>query len=181
MVEDETLSTSMYPSLDLSEINSQALEMLMMEHYDNFMTVEEADALRKNQVGNALWALFSGSAVSEFENYVYTLNNPTIDILDKKWDDLKTKYNLNDYELSYEMIPHIYQQPCYYISYVTSIISSLELWSLPKEQAKETYNNLAKLGSYNEYIKTLISNGLSSPFNNIYLLEKLNSKLDSLL
>ena len=182
MVEDETLSTSFYPSLDLSEMHSQTLEMLMMNHYDKFIPSESIDTLKKNQVGNALWALFSGSCVSEFEIEAAKLSNPTVKTLDELWTTCTEKYYISDYSMSYEMIPHIYQQPGYYISYVTSMFSSLEIFNKVEIIAFETYTTLAKLGSYNPYIKTIQSLGLNSPFTTNYnftaLVDKLNSILD---
>ena len=181
MVEDDTLSTSFYPSLDLSEMHSQTLEMLMMNHYDEFIPSESIDTLKKNQVGNALWALFSGSCVSEFEIQSAKLSNPTVEALDELWTTCTEKYHISDYSISYEMIPHIYQQPGYYISYVTSMFSSLEIFTKGENTAFDIYTTLTKLGSYNPYIKTIQALGLNSPFSANYDYTKLVNKFNSIL
>ena len=181
MVEDDALSTSSYPSLDLSEMHSQTLEMLMMNHYDSFIPKDNIDALKKNQVGNALWALFSGSCVSEFEIEAAKETDPLVKDIDDLWKRYAEKYSIDNYNISYEMIPHIYQQPGYYMSYVTSMVSSLEIFNYPGTRAFEIYTTLAKKGSYNPYIQTLQSLGLNSPFTNNYSFTTLVNKFNGIL
>ena len=181
MVEDDALSTSSYPSLDLSEMHSQTLEMLMMNHYDDFIPKDSIDDLKKNQVGNALWALFSGSCVSEFEIEAAKETDPLVKDIDDLWKRYAEKYSIDNYNISYEMIPHIYQQPGYYISYVTSMVSSLEIFNHSETRAFEIYTTLAKKGSYNPYIKTLQSLELNSPFVNSYNFTPLVNEFSAIL
>ena len=79
------------------------------------------------------------------------------------------------------MIPHIYQQPGYYISYVTSMVSSLEIFNHSETRAFEIYTTLAKKGSYNPYIKTLQSLELNSPFVNSYNFTPLVNEFSAIL
>jgi hypothetical protein len=62
------------------------------------------------------------------------------------------------------------------------MISSLEIFDYPNSQAFEIYTTLAKKGSYNPYIQTVKSLGLSSPFisnfNFTSLINDFNTILD---
>ena len=64
-------------------------------------------------------------------------------------------------------VPHLYNSPCYYISYLTSALSSLDLLTLSGEDrhaAVETYMELTTLPSYVPYCSGIESVGLRDVF-----------------
>ena len=130
------------------------------------------------QMSNALWTLLSGSAVAAFENYVYTCPEEELTV-----SNLRERFSeyirpLNGVSFSFTEVPHIYLQPGYYVSYVTSIMPSLELYSLDYEEAKNAYRTLIRYGEGNGFEFVLEQAGLPSPFEEATLtsvIEKLES------
>lgn len=165
-------------NLDICEVHSQGLEYLMNNYYGQKMSNSSLDALIDYQMQSALWTLLSGSVVSEFEYYVYTTEeeNLTIENLNNEFDELTSKMGGN---FSYSDIPHVYVQPGYYISYVTSIIPSLQLWAMDLETAIEIYNNIIGYGETNGFLNVLNLSGLTSPFDK-KTLDTIISKLETL-
>ena len=74
-------------------------------------------------------------------------------------------FGMDEYgNLDYTGILHIYQQPGYYISYLTSLIPALEIYAMPLEQGRNTYNELVSYGENNRFKDVLNKVGISSPF-----------------
>ncbi len=64
-------------------------------------------------------------------------------------------------------ISHVFESPCYYISYMTSAFSSLDLLSMAQEnrhEAVETYMELTTLPSYMPYCSAVKWVGLRDIF-----------------
>lgn len=174
---DLSLSTGS-ENLDICEVHSQGLEYLMINEYANLIGKSYASDLMQYQMSNALWTLLSGSAVAAFENYVYTCPEEELTV-----SNLRERFSeyirpLNGVSFSFTEVPHIYLQPGYYVSYVTSIMPSLELYSLDYEEAKNAYRTLIRYGEGNGFEFVLEQAGLPSPFEEATLtsvIEKLES------
>ncbi|MBE6143245.1 MAG: hypothetical protein E7177_04590 [Erysipelotrichaceae bacterium] len=156
--------------LDIAEVHSQSLEYIMSSYYHLFLSEEESRELDNRLLFNALWTIYSSSIVSEFENYVY-LNDVDISNIQEKFDSLIEEhlfpysFGMDKNHYLFTNISHIYTSPCYYISYLTSIIPSLILWSEDdQELVKKQYKTILEYGTSNDFIYVLDQVNLPSPF-----------------
>lgn len=173
--EQATLSSR---CLDLAEINSQGLEFLMMEYYTEFVSKNNAKKMKKEQMINGLWSVFSGSAIFALEHFAYNYDGElTVDILTQEMKAIKGKYNLSNFVLDFSSVPHVFQSPCYYISYVTSVIPAMELWTLEHDEAVKIYMDMAHKGNKNPFLQTLENVGLSNIFTNASIYNTINTKI----
>lgn len=160
---DRSLSSGS-ENLDICEVHSQGLEYMMINEYEYLIGKSYAEDLMNYQMSNALWTLLSGSAVAAFENYVYTCEESALTAANLRDRFSEYTSSLSGATFSFTDVPHIYLQPCYYISYVTSIMPSLELYSLDYEEAKNAYRILIRYGEENGFGFVLEQAGLPSPF-----------------
>ena len=155
-------------SLDVAEMDSQALEYIMTDYYTSFLNENIAKSLNNYICANALWAIESSVLVSELEYYAYTEDNITISSLDDAFYSIvqNTTYpysfGIDDNKPIYTPVIHLYQQPGYYISYLTSIIPALQIFA--SNNAIPLYNKLIDYSPYNGFKDTISYLGLSSPF-----------------
>ena len=65
-------------------------------------------------------------------------------------------------------IPHLFQSPCYYISYATSVAAAFEIWELSLrdyEEAADAYLLFTSYGFESGYLDTLEQAGLGNPLD----------------
>ena len=123
--------------LDIDEIDSQGLELLMMKNYDTFYGSRKADALRGSQLMEAIYVIISGCMEDEFQQTVYESPDMTLEEINQLYGRLAEEYGLADL-FSYVgeewvAIPHTFQSPLYYFSYAASMIVAVELWILGQD------------------------------------------------
>lgn len=150
-------------NLDLCEVHSQGLEYLMTNYYKEIFPEEITNSLIYYLLNNAIWTILSASYFFFFENYIYAnYENINISMMDEKFEIIQNKLNVN---LSYINIPHFYISPGYYISYLISIIPSLEIFSLPFEEGKYIYKKIIDYGPYHNFNEVISSCNLITPFS----------------
>ncbi|MBE6132275.1 MAG: hypothetical protein E7180_02620 [Erysipelotrichaceae bacterium] len=160
---DSNLRTKNRSNVDVCEVHSQSLEYLMTNYYSLILDDDLASTLIDNQKYSALWNMLSGACIYLFEHYVYTTDELlTIESLDEKCNEFLAV--MNEEGLHYSNVPHIYLQPGYYISYVTSLIPSLEIWNMELEEGKKVYRKLINYGTNNSFNYIIDRVGLSDPF-----------------
>ncbi len=160
-------------SLDLAEVSSQALELLIISKFEGILSDDDIDFLLLNQMENLLSTIIFQSFYATFEHLAYeiddenitlqSLNDAVVAAADKT--GLNSRY-INDIE--YVLIPHIVLYPFYVQSYCTSAQASLEIYfkeldgegdgfSIYEELVYREDNSL----TFTEYLEEV---GLSSPF-----------------
>ena len=172
--------------LDIAEVHSQSLEYLMSHYYSLFLDKHERECLIENLIFNALWTIYSSSLISEFEYYVYTTRNIDLDFLRDTFNELVIKhiypysFGLENNNYLFTNISHIFTSPGYYISYLTSIIPSLELWSNSNlDLVKKQYKTILEYGTSNDFIYVLNQVNLSSPFEKDAI-DKISNKIENM-
>ena len=156
--------------LDIAEVHSQGLEYIMSNFFSLFLKEEESKELMSRLTFNALWTLYSSALVSLFEEYVY-INLPTKEEMVEKFDDLiednlfPLNFGMEEEHYLFTNITHIFTSPGYYISYLTSIIPSLVLWSNNDiNLVRKQYKTILSYGTSNDFIYVLNQVNLPSPF-----------------
>ena len=158
-------------SLDLAEIDSQALVLLMTRYFDGFYG-EYAQQAKTEVLLDAMYALLSGCMEDEFQQEIYSNPNMTLDEINSLYKQLAVEYGLEDVYgyagTEWVLISHTFQTPFYYISYAVSIVPALELFELAQTNesgARDTYFSILERDPYAAFKEVLEQNGLSSVFS----------------
>lgn len=171
--------------LDIAEVHSQSLEYIMSDYFYLFLDMEQSEALKSQLLFDALWTIYSTCVVFEFEKYVY---EEPINILSvqNKFNQLIKEYTypfsfgIEGKDYLYTSISHLYNSPGYYISYLTSIIPSLELFfSSSNDIVRKQYKNILSYGTSNDFIYVLNQVNLSSPFEK-NIIDSISYKIDEM-
>lgn len=148
---DETfLESTNY--FDVLEIHSQGMEAIFCDKYKDIYGEEIGRYLELNEMYTIASAVPDSCLVAEFELYVYEHPDMTLEEMGKKYARICAEYGYNVGSEAYNFvnIPHLYNSPLYYIAYATSALTSMELYTLYKENpqlATEKYLEISALGS----------------------------------
>ncbi len=154
-------------SLDLAEVHSQGLELLMFSTYEE-MYGEDAEWIEYDQLVNIIYSVLSGCAEDSFQQAVFEDPDMTLDEMNALHADLTERFMGYTDPYGWVDIHHHFETPFYYISYATSALSALELWvdSLEnREKVIKIYSELTQYCANADYRETLKSVGLSDPFD----------------
>ncbi len=171
-------------NLDVAEMDSQSLELLIGDYYASFIDEDAAKELIKYSLFQKMWSILSSITVASFEDYVYTTEDElTLDSLQTKFNELCSTYisprtfMKDGTNNVYSIINHIFISPCYYISYAVSAIPSLEINLISNRPlAFSTYNELLKYGETNAFKYVINKLNLDSPFE-LETIDKINTYL----
>ena len=158
-------------SLDLAEVDSQALVLLLFDDYENFYG-DLADQARISALIDAMYSLLSGCMEDEFQQAVYASPDMTLDEMNSLYAQLAEAYGLKEvygYQgTEWVLVSHTFQTPLYYISYAASMVPALELFDLAKSDpaaAKTAYFNIMMRDPYAMLGDVLQDNGLDPVFS----------------
>ena len=160
-------------SLDLSEVSSQALELLMVSKFEGILSDDDVDFLLLSEMESLLSTIIFQGFYSVFEHIAYdipldkispeTLNAAVVLAADKV--GLNSSY-IDDIE--FVLIPHILLYPFYVQSYCTSAAVALEIYFTELENEGAGFEVYEKLVlreeddlAFTQYIEKA---GLASPF-----------------
>ncbi len=158
-------------SLDLAEVDAQALVLLLFDDYERFYG-DLATQARSAALIDAMYALLSGCMEDEFQQDVYENPDMTLSEMNALYAKLADEYGLQDvygYQgTEWVLISHTFQTPMYYISYAASMVPALELFELAQRDAgaaKAAYFNIITRKSYESLGDVLTQNGLDPVFS----------------
>ncbi len=160
-------------NIDVCEIHSQGLEMLYSGYMADILEDEElGDVISYMQVYNMTTTITNAALVSEFEIEAYKNPDMTLQELGRLYLKLSTKYGTYYTQEIKELytwsdISHMFSSPCYYISYLTSAFSSLDILAMSEEdrhEAVETYMEITTLPTYVPYCSAVEYVGLRDIF-----------------
>lgn len=159
-----------YSDIDISEVQSQGLEMLFVPCLQEILApggsrsdraVVSLQALR-----SLLAAIVDGCLYDEFEQAVYADPTLTVEDLHALEEKLNAEYGLDElYEpgIFWTYISHLFEQPLYYISYAASALPALDLYLQSQEDygaAVEAYLNISAANGDDWFLDVLNDNGL---------------------
>ena len=159
-------------SLDLAEVDSQALVLLLFNDYESFYG-DLADQARTAALIDAMYSLISGCMEDEFQQDIYADPTMTLDEMNALYASLAEEYGLNEVYGDYQgtewvLVSHTFQTPLYYISYAVSMVPALELFDLSQsdeQAAKTAYFNMLMRDQYAELEDVMDQNGLAPVFS----------------
>ncbi|MCR5584687.1 MAG: hypothetical protein K6F63_04545 [Lachnospiraceae bacterium] len=147
-------------NMDVAEIHSQGLEMLMFEYFNEIYGEDTANAVRFATLYNMLNSVIEGCLYDEFQNEVYSYPGEiTAAECNRIFRRLSTEYGYNygnDLDEAYDWVnvSHTFQSPMYYISYATSALAAFDIFALAQKNRKDAVDLYMTLTTY----------GLDTPF-----------------
>lgn len=158
-------------SLDLAEVDSQALVLLLFSDYESFYG-DLADQARISALIDAMYSLLSGCMEDEFQQTIYANPDMTLSEINSLYAQLSEAYGLQEvygYKgTEWALVSHTFQTPLYYISYAASMVPALELFDLSQNDpaaAKTAYFNIIMRDPYAMLGDVLQANGLDPVFS----------------
>ncbi|MBQ6425246.1 MAG: M2 family metallopeptidase [Clostridia bacterium] len=155
--------------LDIAEIDSQALELLMTHYYDRLFG-NMAATERTDQLIDGLYAILSGCMEDEFQQRVYENPDMTLEEMNRMYYELADEYGFAELYgytgTEWAAIPHSFQSPMYYISYAVSMIAAMEIWELSEKDfdaARDVYLTILCRPANSKFRTLTTENGLKDP------------------
>lgn len=176
-------------SLDLMEVSSQGLELLVLLELGNTLSWKEYKQLYYGQMEDILLVFIMQGFYSKFEHIVYDLSyyeiteeriNGAVSEAAEAMSLSPSVYN----ELSDVMIPHIFIEPLYVQSYCTSLAAALEIFFTEAQTPGEgfrIYEAILKRDGYSGFDERISATGLGSPFDEGVIMRLADSIYFSLL
>lgn len=161
-------------SYDIAEIQSQGLELLFLDYYDELFG-ESADVVKSETLSNMLAGVVTGCMYDEFQQELFA--NP--DMTGKEMDALAVRlakeYGLIEAGYTTQKsapydwvnVSHTYESPMYYISYATSALSALDIWAEAlddRDAAIDSYMKISAVDPDKAYLEGLEACGLRNIF-----------------
>ncbi|MBE6644094.1 MAG: hypothetical protein E7612_01790 [Ruminococcaceae bacterium] len=175
---DYYINYSASTSLDLSEVSSQALELLALTQFDGILSEQTVNNLTLYKIEQTLSCIIFQGFYAAFEHIAYDIpkENISIETLNDAVKTAATTVGLNSNvidALGYVTIPHIFLYPFYVQSYCTSAALSLEIYFAELNDdgsGFEVYMELLDRGedklTFDEHLERV---GLTSPLESDYL------------
>lgn len=161
-----------YANLDLMEIDSQGLEVLMASKYSEIFDESTGKYLEMSDIFSMADTIVVAAIVAEFEIYAYENPEATVDELSKQYLKIQNEYGRHynekmDRLYDWVDVPHIFTSPVYYVSYMTSALAALEIYELSYrdyDMAVEKYMEISTFNSSMPYRSACTYVGLDDIF-----------------
>lgn len=162
-------------SMDVSEIHSQAMQMLTLPYYEIFYG-EDAGTARKYDVYTMVAGILTAAMNDEFQEEIYENPQMTVQELNELYKELAMEYGLvvespyfdmESFSMGWFTTNQYFDTPFYAIDYALSGCVAMEFLQMGLEdytKALETYLSLVQQNSDYDFMTVLEETGLSSPF-----------------
>ena len=158
--------------LDICEIHSQANEFLFLPYYSEIFGEEIGENITENQIILGMYYIVQACLYSEFELRMFEGEYNDYDSIAEMFAELIDEFGLTDMHLfdqdSWLRVLHFFEVPMYYISYATSLVPAMQIYSAyvkDRETGIEIYNGVIERSDYwADFLEVLEEAGLDSPF-----------------
>lgn len=158
--------------LDLCELDSQGMELLLLSQYEGIYGRFSA-AARVETLQNAVYAVLAGCMEDAFQRKAYAYAGTlSADTLSQLYLETAQSYGFAPsygYTGSeWALVQHSFSAPFYYISYAVSMLAALELWDLDAQdpaKASAAYMTVLERKSGTEFRQLLGSLRLADPLS----------------
>ncbi len=174
-------------NMDVAEIHSQGLEMLMLEYHKGIYGKKCANIVTLATLYSMLASVTEGCLYDEFQNEVYAYPGEiTAEECNRIFRRLADEYGheyLGDDDEAYDWVSvsHTFQSPMYYISYATSALAALDIFALSvkdRKKAVDLYMELTTYGLSTSFCTLLDEVGLPDIFEESTIVNITNSTAD---
>lgn len=160
-------------NMDVAEIHSQGLELLYLEYADEVYGEGLGDTARQMILYQLLYSVIDGCLYDEFQNAVFSADHDlTQEEVNQLFRRLSQEYGYTYYDdgdVAYDWVdvPHTFSSPMYYVSYGTSALAALDIWTIARKDRQagiDKYMELTTYGLATPYCELLEKCGLKSIF-----------------
>ncbi|MDO5852530.1 MAG: hypothetical protein Q4Q62_00380 [Thermoplasmata archaeon] len=186
-----SLNETMTSCYDIDEIHSQGLEMLLYADASTYIG-SSGDALTVNGIADTVSNTASLAMTAVFENMVYKMEASgtelTVELLNETYvNDVMAAAGVTQTSifegLEWCLWNNIYTGPGYIVSYVTSGLNALEIFTIACEDvdaARTAYTTLVFQTGYDGYVAAVEAAGLSNMLTSSNAISVLNKVLEIL-
>ncbi len=127
-------------TIDVAEVHSQGMELLFSHYYPEIFG-DSTQAVSDYLMNNLTGSIVQGCWVAELEQFAFETEDVTLEQINEKFAQLSVEYGFvpeghplaEYYGYIWATIPHMFQSPCYYISYATSAAGAFNFWLAAQE------------------------------------------------
>lgn len=178
-------------SMDVCEIHSQAMQMMVLPYYEAFYG-EDADVARRYDVFTIVSGILAAALNDEFQEQIYRQPQMTVDQLNELYLELALEYglvvespysDLETFSKGWFTTNQYFDTPFYAIDYSLSGCVALEFLQRSMEDSQgalDTYLVLVRQDAGYDFLTVLEKTGLQSPFSEEQL-DELSELLEDVL
>lgn len=162
-----------YPTFDIAEIFSHAMELITIPYLDNIFTKTDHKKYKLLIINEIITKLPYICLIDEFQEQIYSKTNLEKQDIKTTWLNLVKKYNQETNNTGHPNLDkgnyfyrqnHLFLNPFYYIDYGLSYFGALSIWDKSSSNL-DYFNELASIASYYP-LNTLIEKyNLPNPFS----------------
>ncbi len=169
-------------SMDVCEIHSQAMQMMVLPYYEAFYG-EDADVARRYDVFTIVSGILTAALNDEFQEQIYRQPQMTVEQLNELYLELALEYglvvespysDLQTFSKGWFTTNQYFDTPFYAIDYSLSGCVALEFLQRSMEDSQgalDTYLQLVRQDAGYDFLTVLEKTGLQSPFSEEQLVE----------
>ena len=169
-------------SMDVCEIHSQAMQMMVLPYYKAFYG-EDADVARRYDVFTIVSGILTAALNDEFQEQIYQQPQMTVEQLNELYLELALEYglvvespysDLQTFSKGWFTTNQYFDTPFYAIDYSLSGCVALEFLQRSMEDSQgalDTYLVLVRQDAGYDFLTALEKTGLQSPFSEEQLIE----------
>lgn len=178
-------------SMDVCEIHSQAMQMMVLPYYEAFYG-EDADVARRYDVFTIVSGILTAALNDEFQEQIYRQPQMTVEQLNELYLELALEYglvvespysDLQTFSKGWFTTNQYFDTPFYAIDYSLSGCVALEFLQRSMEDSQgalDTYLQLVRQDAGYDFLTVLEKTGLQSPFSEEQL-DELSELLEDVL
>lgn len=163
-------------SMDVCEIHSQAMQMMVLPYYEAFYG-EDADVARRYDVFTIVSGILTAALNDEFQEQIYRQPQMTVEQLNELYLELALEYglvvespysDLQTFSKGWFTTNQYFDTPFYAIDYSLSGCVALEFLQRSMEDSQgalDTYLQLVRQDAGYDFLTVLEKTGLQSPFS----------------
>ncbi len=162
-----------YPTMEIAEIFSYSMELIMMNHVSNLFEEDDYKKYCFMKIYNLVANLPYICLVDEFQQTIYSKKDLRIEDIKNTWLELVNKYHLEKSNSGHINLDnggyfyrqsHIYLDPFYYIDYALSYFGAFAIWS-NCESSIELFKEIGEVASYYSFSDLIDKYNMPNPFN----------------
>ena len=168
-------------SSEIAELASMSMELISMDHWDEFYTDEELIRAKKDQLFDAISVLPWVACVDKFQHWLYENPLHTADERTAAWLSIHDEFRST--EISWEGLEdvraklwhkqlHIFEVPFYYIEYGFAQLGALAVWKNYKANPKKglaAYKKALSLGYTKSILEVYEAANIKFNFSSNYI------------
>lgn len=173
-----------YPTMEIAEMFSYSMELIMMKHLENIFNEEDYKKYCFMKIYNLLGNLPYICLVDEFQEIIYSNKNLKIEDIRKTWIELVKKYHLEKSNSGHINLDeggyfyrqsHIYLDPFYYIDYALSYFGAFSIWN-ESDKDLVIFKEVGSVASYYSFKELINKYNMPNPFDK-KTVEEVSTKL----